>query len=339
MKKLTITEFAKKIGVGVATVDRVLNDWGGVSPAMENLILKAARDAGLKRILPEKHRPSWQLEVLLSSNKSFFFEQLAKDFSMLADNLGYRRITLHKTLFSEASPEKMAKHIEASSKKMDALIIFAHESPLIYEMLTLCKSRGVPVITLVADLPGSDRLCHVGIDQYSAGRTSGFVLGGMLPSHGDVVIISGRTQYAVHRQRVDGFISVMQKFYPKINVREPIYSQDERELISLLLNRTLASDKDIVGIYNTGMGNTQVSEILNDYNLRGKVVYVTHELYNTTRQLLEQRVLTLTIDQNTLRHAQLAITLALHYLEMGEQPDEYKSGKVDFMLYTPENYR
>lgn len=98
---------------------------------MENLILKAARDAGLKRILPEKHRPSWQLEVLLSSNKSFFFEQLAKDFSMLADNLVYRRITLHKTLFSEASPEKMAKHIEASSKKMDALIIFAHESPLI----------------------------------------------------------------------------------------------------------------------------------------------------------------------------------------------------------------
>ena len=36
---------------------------------------------------------------------------------MLADNLGYRRITLHNTLFSEASSEKMAKHIEASSKK------------------------------------------------------------------------------------------------------------------------------------------------------------------------------------------------------------------------------
>lgn len=80
MKKLTITEFAKKIGVGVATVDRVLNDRGGVWPAMENLILKAARDAGLKRILPEKHRPSWQLEVLLSSNKSFFSNSLLKIF-------------------------------------------------------------------------------------------------------------------------------------------------------------------------------------------------------------------------------------------------------------------
>ncbi len=34
MKALTLAELAKQVGVGVATVDRVLNDRGGVSPAM-----------------------------------------------------------------------------------------------------------------------------------------------------------------------------------------------------------------------------------------------------------------------------------------------------------------
>lgn len=34
MKRMTLSKLAHAAGVGVATVDRVLNDRGGVSPAM-----------------------------------------------------------------------------------------------------------------------------------------------------------------------------------------------------------------------------------------------------------------------------------------------------------------
>jgi hypothetical protein len=34
-------------------------------------VLQAAREAGLKRILPEEHRFPWQIELFLSSNDSF----------------------------------------------------------------------------------------------------------------------------------------------------------------------------------------------------------------------------------------------------------------------------
>jgi len=61
-------------------------------------------------------------------------------------------------------------------------------------------------------------------------------------------------------------------------------------------------------------------------------------LYSTTRRLLQDRVLTLTLDQNTLRHAQLALTLMLRHLEEGDIPDTYQPGKVDFMLFTQENF-
>ncbi|MBN0941292.1 helix-turn-helix domain-containing protein, partial [Pseudomonas aeruginosa] len=52
---------ARQIGVGVATVDRVLNERGGVSPQTTRKVLQAAREAGLKRILPEEHRFPWQI--------------------------------------------------------------------------------------------------------------------------------------------------------------------------------------------------------------------------------------------------------------------------------------
>ena len=95
MKNISLAMLARQIGVGVATVDRVLNERGGVSPQTTRKVLQAAREAGLKRILPEEHRFPWQIEVFLSSNDSFFFPQLAQDFAAVADSLGYRRLTTY----------------------------------------------------------------------------------------------------------------------------------------------------------------------------------------------------------------------------------------------------
>ena len=125
MKSISLEALAKRIGVGVATVDRVLNERGGVSPETTRRVLQAAREAGLKRILPEERRLPWQIEVFLSDNDSRFFTRLTQDFADVADSLGYRRLTLHRTLVAESAPEKLAKSLIRSSKKRHAIIVFA----------------------------------------------------------------------------------------------------------------------------------------------------------------------------------------------------------------------
>ena len=47
MKSISLEALAKRIGVGVATVDRVLNERGGVSPETTRRVLQAAREAAL----------------------------------------------------------------------------------------------------------------------------------------------------------------------------------------------------------------------------------------------------------------------------------------------------
>ncbi|MDU7867248.1 MAG: LacI family DNA-binding transcriptional regulator, partial [Pantoea sp.] len=254
MKKLTLDTVAKMAGVGIATVDRVLNERGGVSLETTRKVLKAAREVGLKRLLPEEYQHPWQIEVFLSNNGSSFFQQLTAHFSDVASQLGYRRLKLHKTLVTEAQPEKLAQSIIARSANRDGIIVFAHDSPPIYRALALCRSRNVPVITIVTDLPAADRLCHVGIDQLKAGRTAALMLGSMLPVAGDVVLVSGRADYAAHRLRIEGFQAVLAERFPHLRLREIIAGQDERERISRLLEKTLAASQQIVGLYNTGMG-------------------------------------------------------------------------------------
>ncbi|KAB8312869.1 LacI family transcriptional regulator [Erwinia endophytica] len=337
MKTMTLDELARVSGVSVATVDRVLNERGGVSPRTTKKVLQAAREAGLKRILPEEHRQPWQIEVMLSGNDSFFFKQLASDFATVATALGYRRIVLHRTFIPESRPDKLAAHIIASSQRCDGLIVFAHEHPAIYDALSVCKRRGVPVVTLVTDLPGAERLCHVGINQLQAGRTAGLMMGNFLKREGEVIMVSGRFEYSAHQQRIQGFRDVLHERFPHLVLKEALAGQESRNTISKLLEKQLVQSKTVVGVYNTGLGNTQVSEALARHRLTDSCILITHELYATTRALFAKGTLALTLDQNTRRHAQLSVDMLLRYLEKGVVPAA-QDGKVKFMLYTAENY-
>ncbi|MDH2069259.1 LacI family DNA-binding transcriptional regulator [Pantoea sp. GD03673] len=333
---MSLKEVARRAGVGLATVDRVLNERGGVAPETVHRVLQAAREVGLNRILPEEHRHPWQIELLLSSNDSFFFQQLAQDFTEIASNLGYRRLTLHRTFVPEAQPERLARLIRQGGER-DGLIVFAHEHPAIYEALDHCKTRGVPVISLVTDLPGAARLCHVGIDQMQAGRTAAQLLGKMVHQPGEVLMVSGHQDYSAHRQRIEGFRDLITRRFPHLQLRDVLAAQENRDALSKLLEKQLVKSGNLRGIYNTGLGNTEIGQALARHRQLNQCVWITHELYATTRTLMAQQSVALTLDQNTRQHAQLAVQLMLNYLEQKVQPDEYASGKVDFMIYTAEN--
>lgn len=158
--------------------------------------------------------------MFLSGNDSRFFTRLTQDFADVADSLGYRRLTLHRTLVAESAPEKLAKNLIRSSKKRHALIVFGNEHPLVYEALRQCREANVPVITLVTDLPDAQRLCHVGIDQQQAGRTAGRMMGLMAHRPGEVLMLSGRQDFSAHRLRIQGFREVISQRFPHLQLGE-----------------------------------------------------------------------------------------------------------------------
>lgn len=337
MKKLTLQMLAEMAGVGVATVDRVLNDRGGVSPETVRKVLQVARKAGLKRTLPDEHQHPWQIEVFLSSNPSSFFTRLNNDLSTVANSLGYQRLTLHRTSISESQPEVLARRIMESSEKRDGLIVFGHDYPVIHQALAYCHHKGLPVITFVTDIPEAKRLCHVGVNQYQAGRTAGLLMSQTLGVKGDVIMVSGRIDYRAHRQRIEGFKDAMTIRSPEITLREVLAGQDQRDIIRALLDSTLCLSGQVAGVYNTGVGNSQIKEILQRHGLLGRCRFITHELYSVTKALLNEDSALFTLDQNPHQHARLSIDLMLNHLDTGHLPDMYNDGKVELKIVTAEN--
>ena len=129
----------------------------------------------------------------------------------------------------------------------------------------------------------------------------------------------------------------MTERYPHLQLREVLAAQENSYIISSLLGKQLVLSGNLLGIYNTRLGNTGIDQALARHRRLNQCIWITHELYATTRTLMAQQSVALTLDQNTRQHTQIAPQLMLNYLEQGKKPDEYASGRVNFMIYTAEN--
>ncbi|RQW61182.1 LacI family DNA-binding transcriptional regulator [Vibrio viridaestus] len=334
MKKSTLSLIAEKAKVGIATVDRVINERGGVSPKTAEKVIKAARDLNFNRILPEIYQPPWEVEIILSTNPSSFFKYILSGFNKIIKYHQYRNVRLRYTLISEENPDRLASHLFNSSENFDGIIVFANDTPEIYSALEECYKKGTPVITLATDLPFSKRLCHVGIDQYQIGRTAASLMVKTAQNYGNILLISGRFDYQAHIQRMRGFTDVI-KSKENFCVSQINYGNDNPDIIAKLLVEY--KSRSLVGIYNSGAGNSAIGAWLKMNKNDMKCSFISHEIYETTTTLLEQGILSFALDQNALRHAELSLDIMFNYLSGNLMPSEYGDGKVNFNIFTDEN--
>ena len=69
-RKVRLEDIAKHAGVGIATVDRVLNERGGVSERTVARVLNSARELGTKRVLPTGNRRQLSIEAVFALNET-----------------------------------------------------------------------------------------------------------------------------------------------------------------------------------------------------------------------------------------------------------------------------
>ncbi len=256
----------------------------------------------------------------------------------MADSLGYRRLTLHRTFVPESQPTTLARRIARSCQQRQGIIVFGNDHPAVHDALHRCREAGVPAITLATDLPGADRLCHVGINQLQAGRTAGLMLGRMTPRPGEVLMVSGRQDYSAHRLRIQGFREVLSQRFPHLQLSDVLAGEERREQITRpRWSKPCAAAGILLGSITPGLAIPRLPRrwpaTAAKATSAGSPMSVTTPPGSSWRRAASA----LTLDQNTRQHAQLAIDLMLRHLESGYQPQTYADGKVDFILYSAEN--
>jgi LacI family transcriptional regulator len=294
MAKFTIQDVAKLAGVSVATIDRVLNRRQGVrAPTIAKV------EAAIRELNYQPDRIAARLARSREYRFCFVLPTSSGDFFMrIADEV--------------FDGELLAQTLDAIDRDIDGVAVVALDHPAVREAINTMVGRGITVVTLVSDVPGSKRDHYAGIDNSSAGRTAANLMGRFLRGMtGTVGVFAGSLALRDHIERQFGFEQVMAHEFPHLAILPVRESRDDLERIEEMTQQMLVEHPDLIGIYNVGGGTRGIVAGLEVAGRAKDIVFVAHEVTDPSRRALIRGSIDAIINQDAGHEVRSAVRVLM----------------------------
>jgi LacI family transcriptional regulator len=306
--KVTIVEVARTAGVSTATVDRVVNSRNGVKSRTRDHVLTVAQRLGYP--LPATQEPTSpapvMLDFVLPGGTNTYINDLAEMLERGTEAATNVQSRVHQ--IEGLNPDALAEKIRSLRNETQGLGIIALDHPNVREAVRELNAANVPVLTMVSDIPNVPRIGYVGIDNRSAGRLAGHLLGRLLKSRPQkLALFAGSLSYRGHEEREMGFRHIVAEDFPHLEVVQSRESLDDFQRGYKEAKALLEVYPDISGIYNIGGGNRGIAQALEESGRAKEVVFGAHELTEHTKRFLLSGVIDFLIDQNPLQETRESI--------------------------------
>lgn len=330
-RRATVHDVARTAGVSLATVDRVLNSRPGVRAQTVEKVEAAIAEIGFQRDLSASllaRARDLKLTFVIPDGSNEFMASLADAVSRRAGPALTDRVHIETRRIPALDADALAQSLDGlDSRQCDCAIVVASEEPSVQAAVDSATRRGIVVMTLVSDLPGTQRRHFIGIDNIAAGRTAASLMGRFLPQGGKVAVIAGSLHLRDHSDRLSGFRAGLSAEFPGLELIGPVEGHDERTQTEAIVADLLARHPDLAGLYNLGAGNAGLVAALDASSRSGSIRVIAHELTEPTRRGLRSGAMDVVLDQNPdgeIREAIAAArTLALGGRELsGTDPIE-----------------
>jgi LacI family transcriptional regulator len=305
-------DIAREAGVSSATVDRVLNNREGVRERTRKAVLETARKLGYASepgTAEEVPGMAVRLDFVLPAGTNTFIANLLQQ--IVSQGELHDNIEVHAHSIEGFNPDSLARQLDALIGTTQGVGVIALDHPTVREAMRRLAASGAPIVTLVSDILHVPRLGYVGIDNRAAGRLAGYLLGRLL-GRGEkrkIALFAGSLSYRGHEEREMGFRHVIAEDFHNLEIVELREIRDDRqrafdETVSLLKRHP-----DLSGIYNIGAGNAGIGQALQEAGLAQSVIFVGHELTESTKRFLLDGTMDAVIDQNPRVEAREALSM------------------------------
>jgi LacI family transcriptional regulator len=333
---LTLKDIARQAGVSLATVDRVLHGRPGVRPDTVRRVKEA-----IERNAFQPHVAAAELArgrarrfaFVMPSGPNPFMQQIQSYLAEMSAWLSARRLAVETVVTDVFDPVVLASTLEALAGDFDGVAVVALDHPSIRAAINDLVDGGTKVVTLVSDVPSSRRHHYVGIDNISAGRTAGALVGRLVgPGPGKIAIVAGSQGLRDHAERIFGFNQVMASEFLQLDVLPVLEGRDEDDRSGLLMMKLLSDHPDIVGLYNVGAGTLGVAKALIESGRASQMVFVGHDVTVVTRKLLLNGVMDAVISQNPGHEARASVRVLLALGRGEPMLSEQEKIRIDIVM-------
>lgn len=300
--KPTVNDIARVAGVSLATVDRVLNERPGVRRVTIKKVHEAIEALGYVRDTAAANlarRRVYNLLFVLPDTESEFVQALRRQIREQGEKLANDRTTLSLARVAAFEAQDMVALLDQiDPAQTDGVAIFSPELPSVRDAVKRVHDKGIPVVTLVSDLPTSDRDHFVGVDNVSAGKTAAQLMGRFIRRPGKILVITGSRFARDHLERRQGFDLVISQDFPELEVLASVEGRDDADLVYGLLPEVFENHANICGIYSSAAGNEGLIRFLKDRALSDELVVIGHELTPLSHRALREGYFDAVISQD-----------------------------------------
>jgi len=330
-----IREIAAQSGLSVATVDRVLHQRGGVRESTVREVRQAIADLDRQQSQVRLGGRTFMVDVVMQAPPRF---SAAVKTALEAELPALQPATIRsrfRLLDSAAVGDLVAVLARVARSRSHGVILKAPDVPEIVEAV---DRLGVPVVTLVTDLPASKRAAYVGIDNRAAGATAAYLVEQWLADRaGDVLVVRGHGSFRGEDERLAGFHAEMNTADRRRTLAEVVDAEDRADAVGAGIRAVLAGNPSVRAIYSLYAGAGGNTAVVDAFAAEGRRydVFVAHDLDGENTALLRERKLSAVLHHDLrtdLRRACHAIMQA-----QGVLPGPIRTNPSAVQVITPHN--
>ncbi|MFK8250508.1 LacI family DNA-binding transcriptional regulator [Ancylobacter terrae] len=336
LSRITLQDVAREAGVSLATADRVLNGRTGVRGRTVERVQAAIAKLGYRPNLAAARLArgaTFRFCFVLPIGANVFMRQLAEQVANTADWLTSQHAYIDTLRVDVFAPETLAAALEGLVGRYDGAAVVALDHPRVRAAIDDLVASGMAVVTLVSDVPSSQRIHYVGIDNIAAGRTAASLLGRFVGGRpGSVGLIVGTPSLRDHAERQFGFTQVMTGDFPALTVLPVREGRDDDERTRQAAGDILAQNPDLVGIYNVGAGVRGFAAAIEEARRERDFVAICHDLTEDSRRLLLRGTVDAVINQDAGHQARSAARVLLAHCSGEPLMVEQERIRIDIFI-------
>lgn len=333
--RFPIKEIARQSGLGTATVDRALNNRGYVSPQTKLRVMSAMEELTTQETrLAARGRRLFFDFVVEAPNR--FSREVKTATEAVLPRIGTAvcrsRFVLQEIMEEDEVVSTLMRIMKRGSH---GVCLKARDTTKIRNAVNRLSEHNIPVVTLVTDIGGTNRLSYVGLNNAGAGRTAAYLISRTIGDKtGAVLATRSHERFSGEEERETAFIKTLASRCSNLRIVAVQGGSGVNTETPGILANVIKDIPDLRAVYSMGGGNRSILETL-EYNKLKPDVFIAHDLDQDNRKLILDQKLDFVLHHDLQADIKNAFNTFLDYHRLAVKTEVMPLSTVQVL--TPEN--